>query len=85
MSDKPQKEVVILQESVVASLIKDAGTFVLFGGLMYFNHRVLAGNGWIDFIFILIVFMWLASRNMSQVFTGKRADAIKWLQDKEQK
>jgi len=82
MDKKQDKLVVILQESVIASLIKDAGTFLLFGGLMYFNHRVLAGNGWIDFVFILIVFMWLSSRNMSKVFTGPKSEAIKWLQDK---
>lgn len=80
MQDKPEKLVVIVQESVIASLIKDAGTFLLFGGLLYFNHRVLAGNGWIDFVFILIVFMWLAGRSTSKVFTGSKADAIKWLE-----
>lgn len=84
MSDKPKKLVVILQESVIASVIKDAVSFLMFGGLMYFNHRVLNGNGWIDFIFIVIVFLWLAGRNSSQVFSGKRDEAIKWLQDKEQ-
>jgi hypothetical protein len=82
MDKKQDKLVVILQESVIASLIKDAGTFLLFGGLMYFNHRVLAGNGWIDFVFILIVFMGLSGRNMSKVFTGPKSEAIKWLQDK---
>lgn len=84
METKPKKQIIILNESVVASVVKDAVSFLMFGGLMYFNHQVLNGNGWIDFVFILIVFLWLASRNSSQVFSGKREDAIKWLQDSEQ-
>jgi len=76
------KLVVILNESAIASVVKDAGTFLMFGGLMYFNHRVLNGNGWIDFVFILIVFMWLSTRNSSKVFSGKRTEAIKWLEEK---
>jgi hypothetical protein len=83
MNDKKQEKlVVILKESVVASLIKDAGTFLLFGGLMYFNHKVLSGNGWIDAIFILIVIIWLSSLNLSTVYKGNVEGAIKWLGDK---
>lgn len=82
MTDKPQKLVVILKESVAASLIKDAGTFLLFGGLMYFNHRVLDGHVLIDLVFILIVFLWLSSLNLSTIYKGDKAGAVKWLQDK---
>jgi len=83
MNDKKQEKlVVVLRESVVASLIKDAGTFLLFGGLMYFNHKVLSGNGWIDAIFILIVIIWLSSLNLSTVYKGNVEDTIEWLGDK---
>lgn len=82
MTDKPQKLVVILKESVATSLIKDAGTFLLFGGLMYFNHRVLDGHVLIDLVFILIVFLWLSSLNLSTIYKGDKAGAVKWLQDK---
>ncbi len=82
MESKPQKLIVILSESVTASLVKDAGTFLLFGGLMYFNHRVLSGNGWLDFLFILIVILWLSSRNLSTVYRGDKTGAVKWLEDK---
>lgn len=85
MDTKPKKEklVVILQESLLASIIKDVLAFGMFGGLMYFNHRVLSGNGWIDFVFILIVLMYTASKNLSTVYSGPKDGAIKWLQDKE--
>lgn len=82
MDKKQEKLIVILNESVVASVIKDAGTFLLFGGMLWFNHAYLAGNGWLDAIFVLIVVLWLAGRKSSQVFSGKKEDAIKWLQDK---
>lgn len=82
MDSKPDKLIIILNESVIASLIKDAVSFGLFFGLMYFNHRVLDGHVLIDLVFIVIVFLWIASRSTSKVFSGKRDDAIKWLQDK---
>lgn len=85
MNDKPEKTVVILNESVLGSLVKDAGTFLLFTGTMYFNHAYLAGNGWLDAIFVLIVVLWLIGRNSSRVYSGNTAGAIKWLQDKQQK
>lgn len=85
MNEKPEKEIVILNESVAASLIKDAGTFALFAGIMWFNHTYLAGNGWLDAIFVIIVVMWLAGRSTSKVYSGPIDGAIKWLQDKQQK
>lgn len=84
MNDKKQEKlVIILKESVVASLIKDAGTFALFGGMLWFNHRYLDGNGWLDAIFIIIVVIWLSSLNLSTVYKGSKEGAVKWLQDKE--
>lgn len=83
MNDKKQEKlVVVLRESVVASLVKDAGTFLLFGGMLYFNHRVLDGNGWIDAIFIIFVLLWLSTLNLSTVYKGNVEGAIKWLGDK---
>lgn len=83
MNDKKQEKlVVVLRESVVASLIKDAGTFALFGGMLWFNHAYLDGNGWLDAIFIIIVIIWLSSLNLSTVYKGNVEGAIKWLGDK---
>lgn len=85
MNDKPQKLLVIVEESVIGSLVKDAFTFALFGGLLYFNHAVLAGSTFIDVLFILIVIMFLIGRNSGQVYKGDVKGGIKWLQKKEDK
>ncbi|MCA9319030.1 hypothetical protein KDA06_05345 [Candidatus Saccharibacteria bacterium] len=77
---KNNYEVVIISESIVGSIVKDLVTFLMFAGLLYFNHKVLSGNGWIDFLFIGMVFLALLGRNSGRVFSGKRVDAIKWLQ-----
>lgn len=83
MNDKKQEKlVVVLRESVLASLVKDTGTFLLFGGMLYFNHRVLDGNGWIDAIFIIFVLLWLSTLNLTTVYKGNVEGAIKWLGDK---
>ena len=74
---------VILRESVLGSVVKDAVTFAMFAGIMYFNHAYLAGNGWLDAIFVICILLWLASLNSSRVFKGTAQDAIKWLEDKE--
>ena len=79
---KPEKLVIIVQESVLGSLIKDAGTFLLFAGLLYFNHTVLNGSTWVDILFILLVFTWLAGTASNKVFKGTKDEAIKWLNDK---
>ena len=82
MDKKPEKLVIVLQESTFASLIKDAGTFLLFAGLLYFNHAVLGGSTWVDILFILLIFTYLAGRQSSRLFQGSVADAIKWLEGK---
>ena len=79
---KEQKLVVIVNESVVASLIKDIGTFLLFAGLLYFNHKYLSGNVIIDLLFIIVVILLLVGRNSESVFKGSKLDAIKWLENK---
>lgn len=80
---KQEKYAVVVQESVVGSIIKDIVTFGMFAGLMYFNHQVLSGNGWIDMAFIMFVFLWLLGRSSKNVFKGTIKDAIKWLESKE--
>ena len=46
MMSKNNNEVVIINESVVGSIVKDLVTFSMFAGLLYFNHKVLSGNAW---------------------------------------
>lgn len=81
--EKQEKYVVVVQESVAGSIIKDIVTFGMFAGLMYFNHQALSGNGWIDMAFIMFVFLWLLGRSSKNVFKGTIKDAIKWLESKE--
>lgn len=82
MDKKPEKLVVIVQESVIKSLIKDAGTFLLFAGLLYFNHTVLSGSTWVDVLFILMVFTYLAGKASNKCYSGPIEGAIKWLEGK---
>jgi len=83
MENNPQKTVVILQESIIGSLIKDTGTFALFAGLLYFNHRFIGGGVLVDIFFIVFGLFWASLRTNSQVFSGLSADAVKWLQNKD--
>lgn len=78
---KVEKEVIILNESAVASVIKDLVTFIMFAGVMWFNHAYLGGNWLVDVVFIIFIFMWLSSLKLSQVFKGNRAEAITWLKE----
>jgi len=71
--------IVIVQESLAASIIKDVFTFLLFAGLLYFNHAVLSGNTFIDILFIIIIMMLLIGKSSKFAFNGTKAEAIKWL------
>jgi hypothetical protein len=79
---KSEKFVVIVQESVIGSIIKDIFNFALFAGLMWFNHTYLSGSTFIDFLFIVVVIMMLIGRSSSKVYQGSVDGAIKFLQDK---
>lgn len=79
---KQEKYAVVIQESIAAAVVKDAVTFIMFAGLLYFNHSVLSGAWWIDLAFILFVFLWLSAKNSKSVFKGNVKDAIKWLESK---
>lgn len=76
---KQLNRVVIVNENVIGSIVKDIVTFALFAGLMWFNHACLNGSTWIDLAFILFVFLWLLSKRSSQVYSGSKEGAIKWL------
>ena len=78
---KQEKLIIIIEESLVSSIVKDIFTFILFGGLMYFNHRYLSGSTFIDFLFIVCVIMLLVGRASKSVFSGSKEKAIKWLKE----
>lgn len=77
MTNKP--EIIIIQESVIGSIIKDTFTFAMFAGLMYFNHKYLAGSTFIDVLFIVCVILWLSSKKSSSVFKGTKKEAFEKL------
>ena len=79
---KVEKYAVVVQENVIASITKDAVTFVMFAGLMYFNHEYLAGSTLVDLAFILFVFLWLLGKGSKNVFKGGIDESIKWLESK---
>ena len=79
---KQEKYAVIIQESLVSSIIKDAVTFCVFAGLMLFNHQLLDGSAWVDVMFVMFIFLWMVSKGSKDVFKGSVEDAIKWLAEK---
>lgn len=79
MSD--QRRIIIIRETTAQSIVKDIGSFVMFAGLLYFNHKVLAGSTLIDVIFIIMVLLVLASINSGHVYRGNTDGAIKFLQE----
>lgn len=46
--------IVIHKPNFVVSLLEDIFSFGGFVLVLWFNHRYLSGNGWIDFLFIIL-------------------------------
>lgn len=54
MAEQKVTEFVVIQKpSFVVSILEDIFSFGGFITLLWFNHRYLNGNGWLDFLFIL--------------------------------
>ena len=68
-------------ESVVGSVIKDIVTFLMFAGLLLFNHQFLNGSTVIDTLFIILVLLWLAGKRSKNYFTGTKEEVIKYLSE----
>jgi len=83
MNNKPTNRVIILNESLIGSIIKDIFTFGMFAGLMYFNHRILSGSTFVDVLFIILVMMFIQGKFSSRAFSGSSKSAIKWLEDRD--
>lgn len=79
---KPRKLVVIINESLLASIIKDTVSTGSMIGLMVINHRYLSGSAWIDGIFIIMIMVWIASFNSAEIYRGSKKGAIDWLKGK---
>ena len=81
--NKNEKTYIVLNESVVGSVIKDFFTFLMFAGLFYFNHKILSGSTVVDVLFILLAIMFLAAKRSKGRFEGSREEAIKFLSERE--
>lgn len=60
---KDVKEIIYYRESFVQSILSDAFMFGGIFALLYFNHQVLNGSTFIDFIFILLMFLIVLGRS----------------------
>ena len=78
---KEYKKIIIVQESVTKSIVKDTYTFGSVAATLYFNHRYLAGNMLIDLILLVLVLIVTAGRGSNQFFEGTRQEAIKHLEE----
>lgn len=83
--NKNEKTYIVLSESVIDSVIKDVFTFLMFAGLLYFNHEMLSGSTVVDVLFILLVLMFLAAKRGKRYFEGSREEAVKFLEKIEEK
>lgn len=77
--DDDKIKYIVINESVVGSVIKDIVTFLMFAGLLLFNHQFLNGSTVIDTLFIILVLLWLAGKRSKNYFTGTREEVIKYL------
>ena len=80
MEDDKTKYIVI-NESVVGSIIKDIVTFSMFAGLLLFNHWFLGGSTVIDVMFIVLTLGFLAGKHSKTRFEGTKEEVIKYLSE----
>lgn len=82
--DNDKTKYIVINESVVGSIIKDVVTFSMFAGLLLFNHQFLSGSTVIDVLFITIVLFFLANKRTKHYLEGTREDIINYLINDEQ-
>ena len=79
--DNDKIKYIVINDSVVGSVIKDIVTFLMFAGLLLFNHQFLNGSTVIDTLFIILVLLWLAGKRSKNYFTGTKEEVIKYLSE----
>lgn len=81
MSEHNRDTVIVMDESVFASIAKDIVTFGMFAGLLWFNHAYLSGSVLVDAMFIIIVIIILTGRASGSVHKFySRQEAISYLE-----
>jgi hypothetical protein len=76
-----EKPILIIKKpNTFLSLVEDVFTFGGWIALLWFNHMVLDGNGWLDFLFVIL---WLMTVGQAQSHRVKRfatsMEAVEWL------
>jgi hypothetical protein len=78
--NKNEKTYIVISGSVTKSIIKDVFTFLMFAGLLYFNHQFLSGSTLIDVLFIIMVLFFLAAKRGKNYLEGTREEIIDYLE-----
>lgn len=76
-----QVKYIVVHESTISSIFKDIFTFLMFAGLLMFNHQLLGGSTVVDVMFIILVLLCLAGKKSKNYFSGTKEEVIKYLQD----
>lgn len=77
--DNDKIKYIVINESLMSSIIKDIVTFSMFAGLLLFNHHLLGGSTVVDVMFIILTLGFLASKHSKTRFEGTKKEVIKFL------
>ena len=75
------KKIIVIRETVLRSIIKDTVTFLMFAGLMTFNHLVLSGSTTVDVLFIFLVVFTISVNAKKKNYEMTKEEAIKFLSE----
>ena len=79
--DDDKTKYLVINESVIGSIIKDMVTFSMFAGLLMFNHHLLGGSTVIAVMFIILTLGFLAGKHSKTRFEGTQEEVIKYLSE----
>ena len=79
--DDDKTKYIVIDESVMGSIIKDIVTFSMFAGLLLFNHHLLGGSTVVDVMFIILTLGFLAGKHSKTRFEGTKEEVIKYLSE----
>lgn len=82
--DDDRIKYIVINESVVGSIIKDIVTFSMLAGLLLFNHWLLGGSTVVDVMFIILTLGFLFGKHSKTRFTGTREEVINYLRNEEE-
>ena len=76
-----QVKYIVVHESTISSIFKDIFTFLMFAGLLMFNHQLLGGSTVVDVMFIILTLGFLAGKHSKTRFEGTKEEVIKYLSE----